>query len=158
MTDKPVTKKLPALLIALAAAAAPLAATAASHDRDIFIKEQDLNGDGKVSKEEFALGRDREYARVDADKSGGVSKDEYLADFRSRLDALLARQPAERRQEERVRELRQADVRFGVLDSDKSGSISPAEFAYSGWRMFTRHETNGDGFVSAADPKAADPD
>jgi hypothetical protein len=48
--------------------------------------------------------------------------------------------------------MRQAEVRFGVLDTDKSGGITPAEFAYSGWRMFVTHDTNKDGAVSAADP------
>ena len=55
-----------------------------------------------------------------------------------------------------MRQLRQADVRFGVLDTDKSGGITPAEFEYSGWRMFVTHDTNKDGAVSAADPVAED--
>jgi hypothetical protein len=52
--------------------------------------------------------------------------------------------------------MRQADVRFGVLDSDKSGAITRAEFDYSGWRMFNHHDTNNDGAVSAADPVKED--
>jgi len=45
-----------------------------------------------------------------------------------------------------------------VLDTDKSGKITPAEFAYSGWTMFARHDTNKDGFVGPDEPerKAAD--
>lgn len=76
--------------------------------------------------------------------------------FTLRLEAILARQPAERREEQRVRELRQADVRFGVLDSDKSGRITPAEFAFSGWSMFIHHDTNKDGFVTKDDAPVKD--
>lgn len=150
------------LLIAAATltAVASLSTTAqaASHNRDTFIRQQDTNKDGKVTKDEYAAGRDAEFARQDADGNGGLSKEEYVGDFKSRLDGLLASEPAERREEQRVRELRQADVRFGVLDSDKSGAITRPEFAYTGWNMFAHHDTNKDGFVSADDPVAKDSD
>ena len=146
------------LLAALALAAAAGAAQAASHDRDTFIREQDQNRDGVVSKDEFAATRAAEFARMDADKDGGLSHDEYVGDFKTRLEARLAASsdtPADK-QEERVRQMRQANVRFGVLDTDKSGAITRAEFDYSGWRMFTHHDTNNDGTVSAADPVKED--
>lgn len=133
-------------------------AFAASHARDTFIKEQDLNGDGSVSKEEFKAGREKQFAGVDANHDGFLSHDEYVGEFTARLAKRLAASTdtAEKKEEERVRQLRQADVRFGVLDTDKSGGITPAEFDYSGWRMFVTHDTNKDGAVSAADPVAED--
>ena len=133
-------------------------AFAASHARDTFIKEQDLNGDGSVSKDEFKAGRDKQFAGIDANHDGVLSHDEYVGEFTARLTQRLAASTdtAERKEEERVRQLRQADVRFGVLDTDKSGGITPAEFDYSGWRMFVTHDTNKDGAVSAADPVAED--
>ena len=135
-------------------------AFAASHARDTFIKEQDTGGDGAVSKEEFKAGREKQFAGVDADGNGLLSQAEYVGEFTARLTARLAASTdtAEKKQEERVRQLRQADVRFGVLDSDRSGGITPAEFDYSGWRMFVTHDTNKDGAVSAADPVAEDKD
>ncbi len=147
--------------IALLAAVALCVATpafAASHARDTFIKEQDLNGDGAVSKEEFKAGREKQFAGIDADKSGAVSHGEYVGEFTARLTKRLAgsTETAEKKEEERVRQLRQADVRFGVLDTDKSGGITLAEFEYSGWRMFVTHDTNKDGAVSAADPVTED--
>jgi Ca2+-binding EF-hand superfamily protein len=145
-----------ALLAAAALSAAATGAHAASHDRDTFIKEQDLNGDGKVSKDEFAKSRDAEFARMDANHDGALSHDEYVNDFKARLETMLAATPADKRDEEKVRELRQVEVRFGVLDSDKSGAITPAEFAYSGWRMFIHHDSNNDGVVSKDDPIAKD--
>lgn len=151
-----------ALLAAAALASVSLGvaapAFAASHARDTFIKEQDLNGDGSVSKEEFKAGREKQFARIDADHNGVLSHDEYVGEFKTRLTARLAASTdtAEKKEEERVRQERQAEVRFGVLDSDKSGGITSAEFEYSGWRMFVTHDTNKDGAVSAADPVAED--
>jgi len=147
-----------AMLATLALGVSPMAAHAASHDRDTFIREQDENGDGKVSKDEFAQTREKAFARQDANHDGGLSHDEYVADFKGRLDAKLATLPADKREDQRQRELRQVEVRFGILDSDKNGKITRAEYAYSGWRMFVRHDTDNDGFVSAVDPVAKDPD
>jgi hypothetical protein len=133
-------------------------AFAASHARDTFIREQDVNADGSVSKDEFKTGRDKQFAGIDANHDGALSHDEYVSEFTARLAKRLAASTdtAEKKEEERVRQLRQADVRFGVLDTDKSGGITPAEFDYSGWRMFVTHDTNKDGAVSAADPVAED--
>ena len=146
------------LILAAVLAAVSAPALAASHARDTFIKEQDVNGDGVVTKEEFVITREQLFKVIDADKNGVLSKEEYVGEFKGRLEKRLAAstETAEKKEEERVRQMRQADVRFGVLDSDKSGGITPAEFAYSGWRMFVTHDTNKDGTVSAADPVAAD--
>lgn len=146
------------LAAAIAASLAAGSAHAASHARDTFIKEQDQNGDGVVSKDEFAATRALQFAATDADKNGSLSQAEYVGEFKARLEKKLAvsdRTP-EKKQEERERQLLQADVRFGVLDSDKSGAITRAEFDYSGWRMFNHHDTNNDGTVSAADPVKED--
>ncbi|MDR7118716.1 EF-hand domain-containing protein [Caulobacter sp. BE254] len=150
------TRKIALLAAAALCVAAP--ALAASHARDTFIKEQDLNGDGSVSKDEFKAGRDKQFADIDANHDGALSHDEYVGEFTARLAKRLAASTdtAEKKEEERVRQLRQADVRFGVLDTDKSRGITPAEFDYSGWRMFVTHDTNKDGAVSAADPVAED--
>ena len=150
----PLQKHLIAFAAAVAALGAAAPALAASHDRATFIREQDLDRDGRVSKDEYAAGREREFARMDADKDGGLSPEEYLRDFTARLPGQLAALPADKREAQRARELRQVDVRFGVLDSDKSGKITPAEFAYSGWMMFALHDTSRDGFVSQDEPAA----
>lgn len=150
------------LAVAIAASLAGLiplgGAHAASHARDTFIKEQDQNGDGVVSKDEFAATRAIQFAKTDADRNGSLSQAEYVGEFKARLEKRLAAddRTSEKKQEERVRQMRQADVRFGVLDSDKSGAITRAEFDYSGWRMFVHHDTNNDGVVSVADPVKED--
>ena len=134
------------------------AAHAASHARDIFIKEQDQIGDGVVTKEEYAATRAIQFAKTDTDNNGVLSQAEYVAEFKARLEAKLAASDMtpEKKAEERMRQMRQTDIRFGVLDSDKSGGITKAEFDYSGWRMFVTHDTNNDGVVSAADPIKSD--
>lgn len=149
-------KYLIAATASLALASFAAEASAASHNRDTFIREQDQDGDGKVSKAEFEAGRAKQFARVDSNGDGGLSQDEYVGEFKTRLPALLEAYPADRRDEQKARELRQADVRFGVLDTDKSGQITPAEFNRSGSMMFAHHDTNKDGFVGADDPVAKD--
>ncbi|QDK35179.1 EF-hand domain-containing protein [Sphingomonas sp. IC081] len=135
----------------------PCAAHAASHDLATFIREQDLDGDGKVSKDEFQRGRDAEFARMDRNRDGVLSHDEYVGDYRERLERELLERPEAERADLRSRQLRQADVRFRILDSDHGGGISTAEFAASGWAMFLRHDTDHDGWVSMADvPAPAD--
>jgi hypothetical protein len=145
-------------LLAAAALCIAAPAFAASHARDTFIKEQDLNGDGSVSKDEFRAGREKQFAGIDANHDGALSHDEYVGEFTVRLIERLgaSTDTAEKKEEERVRQLRQADVRVGVLDTDKSGGITRAEFDYSGWRMFVTHDTDKDGAVSAADPVTED--
>lgn len=140
--------------VALGACLLAGVAQAASHARDTFIQEQDQNGDGVVTKDEYAATRAIQFARTDANGDGVISQTEYVAEFKARLEKKLAasdRTP-EKKQEERERQMRQTDVRFNVLDSDKNGAITRAEFDYSGWRMFVHHDTNEDGVVSAADP------
>lgn len=146
------------LAAALVASLGAGSAFAASHARDTFIKEQDQNGDGVVTKDEFAATRALQFAATDADKNGSLSKAEYVGEFKARLEKRLATdtRTAEKKEEERERQMRQAEVRFGVLDSAKSGAITKAEFDYSGWRMFMHHDTNNDGVVSAADPVKED--
>ena len=145
-------------LLAAAALCVAAPAFAASHARDTFIKEQDLNGDGSVSKEEFKTGREKQFAGIDANHDGALSHDEYVGEFTARLTKRLTAptDAADKKEEERMRQLRQAEVRFSVLDTDKSGGITLAEFDYSGWRMFVTHDANKDGAVSAADPVAED--
>lgn len=152
----PPRSPLPLLALSVALIA-PSLAQAASHDRDVFIREQDRNGDGKVTKDEFAAGRAEEFARQDTNHDGKLSEEEYVADFKARLERdILPKIPADKREEERQREMRQVVIRFGVLDSDHNGVITIPEWDYSGWRMFMHHDTNKDGVVSKDDPIAKD--
>ncbi len=152
---KPCTMKhhLVATLLGLAA----LPALAASHSSTTFMTEQDINGDGKVSLAEFRLGRQVEFVRIDFNADGQLSEAEYLGEFEGRLMARISKTAdPEKRKEELQRQMRQAKVRFGVLDADKNGSISLEEFQATGLRMFKLHDRNEDGSVDEVDVKLAE--
>lgn len=142
--------KKPLFIAALIAASAP--ALAASHSTSTFIEEQDLNGDGKVSQAEFKAGRAIEFRKADFNEDGILSEAEYIGEYEGRLMARLSRiGDPEKRLEEQQRQMRQAKVRFGVLDTDKNGAISQAEHLASGLRMFDLHDRNKDGVVDHKD-------
>jgi len=137
--------KAPLAVVVCLLAVAPMLAVAAPHDIREFIVEYDLDHDGSVSKEEYADERERRFIVTDTNHDGGLSHDEYVGEYRGRL---MLKNPDAKTLE---RQLKQADVRFGVLDSNKSGHISRAEYAYSGWTMFGRHDYTNDGAISAKD-------
>ncbi|MDC7684256.1 hypothetical protein PQU92_13275 [Asticcacaulis sp. BYS171W] len=140
---------------ALIAFAAP--AFAASHSSTVFIEEQDLNGDGKVSTEEFKTGRKVEFVKADFNEDGTLSEAEYVGEFEGRLMIRLSKiADPEKRLEENQRQMRQAKVRFGVLDTDKNGAISFGEYLASGLRMFGMHDRDKDGFVTDKDVALAE--
>ncbi|HEY0955322.1 MAG TPA: EF-hand domain-containing protein [Roseateles sp.] len=144
-------------LVATLLGLAALPALAASHSSTTFMTEQDLNGDGKVSLAEFKLGRQVEFVRIDFNADGQLGEAEYLGEFEGRLMARLSKTAdPEKRKEELQRQMRQAKVRFGVLDADKNGSISLDEFMATGLRMFKLHDRNEDGSVDEVDIKIAE--
>lgn len=150
--------RLPLALAATLLAAE--AAQAAPHGRADFIADYDLNKDGKVSADEFKTVRGQRYAAMDANKDGGVDETEYVGEYTLRLDAQLAAstEDADRKAEERVRQIRQAYVRFEVLDRDKDKKISHAEFDASGVRAFAEQDGDSDGQVTAAEAPTPRPE
>ncbi len=150
------------LRLPLAVTAALIAfstAHAAPHGRTAFIADYDIDKDGAVTAAEFKTIRDQRFAAMDTNKDGGVDEAEYVGEYTARLDAQLAAstQPAEKKAEERAAQLKQAHVRFGVLDKDKSGKIEAAEFAASGVRSFAEQDGDGDGKVTAEEKKKGEP-
>ena len=123
----------------------PALGFAASHDLATFVADYDLDKDGKVSKEEFQAARQQRFAATDSNQDQGVSHEEYVAEYRLRL---MATKPDT---EKAQRQMKQTDVRFKALDSNKDGRISFAEYSYSGWRMYAEHDYDRDGAVSLAD-------
>lgn len=130
-------------LVAAPGLAAAQEDVARGHSKVEFLKTYDTNLDGKVSRAEYDAKRREDYGRTDADKDGAVVESEYVGEYAARLDAELAAT--------RKRQLDQAKVRFGVIDTDKSGKMTSAEYDAIATRTFGRLDTNKDGLVDDTD-------
>ncbi|PNU06653.1 EF-hand domain-containing protein [Novosphingobium guangzhouense] len=147
MTKTHFSTGIAALALALAASQGAAAQSneerraAPGHGKEAFLRENDSDHDGRVTAAEFTAARTAKYHTFDLDGDGKVSEAEYVGEFTARFkDAKVPEG-----------QLKQAHVRFGVLDTDKDGNLSLAEFNASGDRMFKKLDSNGDGVVDAAD-------
>jgi len=121
----------------------PAERAAGGHDKINFFDSYDANGDASVSEAEFKVQREKDFKRIDAKSSGVISEADYVDDFAVRLDRQLKAM--------RDGQIKQAYVRFGVLDTNKDGHISPEEFNASGSKLFSTLDTNRDGVVDEKD-------
>lgn len=144
------------ILAGLAATMATVPAFAAPHEGSAFIHDYDTNKDGSVSHAEFDAVRLERYKATDANKDGTLSEQEYVSEYQARLEKQLAASDdtAERKAEDRQRQMRQAHVRFGVLDKDKDGKMTQAEYDASGARAFAEQDDDKNGVVTQADATA----
>lgn len=115
-----------------------------SHSLEGFIDINDLDGDQQVTAVEFKQIRRGIFDSTDTNKDGWINPEEYTLEFTNRLDR-LARQV-------RTAQMKQAEVRYRALNTNKDAGISLEEFAVSGARIFNGWDLNNDGVVSAADP------
>lgn len=115
-----------------------------SHSLEGFIDLNDLNGDQQVTAEEFKQVRRGIFDTTDSNKDGWVNPEEYTLEFTNRLD----------RQAKQVRtaQMKQAKVRYDILNSNKDEGISLKEFGVSGSRIFAGWDLNDDGVVGNDDP------
>lgn len=148
----------PHLFLAGLAAALALPVHAAPHDGSSFIHDYDTDHDGKVTRAEFDAGRADRFRATDANHDGWVSEEEYVGEYEVRLEKQLAAsdRDEEKKVEERQRQMRQAHVRFGVLDRDKDGKMVQAEYDTSGSRAFAEQDDDKDGTITAADVAATE--
>lgn len=144
------------LTLAAIAALSATAATAAPHGGSAFIHDYDTNKDGTVSRAEFDAERLVRFKATDADKDGTVSEAEYVGEYSARLEKQLAASTdsAETKTEERQRQIRQAHVRFEVLDTDKDKKMQQSEYDASGTRAFAQQDDDKNGAVTQADADA----
>lgn len=144
------------LTIAALLFAAAASAGAAPHEGSAFIRDYDSNQDGQVTRAEFDAVRTLRFKATDANGDGGLSEEEYVGEYSARLEKQLAASPRseEKKVEERQRQLRQAHVRFGVLDKDNDGKIVQAEYDASGARAFAEQDDDKNGIVTQADASA----
>jgi Ca2+-binding EF-hand superfamily protein len=147
--------RLPLAMTAALLTLGAVSAHGAPHEHSAFITDYDLDKDGKVTAAEFKTVREQRFAAMDANKDGALTEAEYVGEYEGRLTAQLAAstESAERKEEQRVRQMRQAHVRFGVLDTSKDGRMSPAEFEASGLRAFAEQDGDGDGVITPGEKK-----
>lgn len=145
----------PALALTLTPA---VSAHAAPHDGASFVHDYDADHDGKVTRAEFDAGRAARFRTTDANGDGWVSDAEYVGEYQTRLEQQLAAsdRDAEKKVEERQRQMRQAHVRFGVVDRDKDAKMVEAEYDVSGARAFAEQDNDKDGTITAADVAATE--
>lgn len=116
---------------------------AGGHEKINFLDFYDVNGDASVTRAEFDGQRAKDFDRINVSHDGNATESQYVDEFTVRLDRQLAA--------ERAAQIKQAHVRFGVLDKDKDGHISREEFNASGSKMFDALDTNHDGVVDEKD-------
>lgn len=100
----------------------------------------DLDGDGKVSLEEWEAYGDDLFAAIDADGDGALSEAEVATSYAVLDvdgDGLLERE----------------ELDFETLDTDGDGAVSPEE--WQGALVFGSLDDDGDGAVSRAELRAA---
>lgn len=131
-------------------------ALAAPHEGSAFIHDYDSDHDGQVTRHEFDAARVARFKATDANGDGWLSEEEYVGEYQARLEQQLAASDRneEKKTEESQRQMRQAKVRFAVLDKDKDGKMTQAEFDASGARAFAEQDNDKDGIVTATDAAA----
>lgn len=144
----------PLVTAAMLVLAGPL--VAAPHEGSAFIRDYDADQDGQVARAEFDAERISRFSATDANSDGWVSEEEYVGEYHGRLERQLkaSSQNEDKKQEERQRQIRQAHVRFTVLDKDKDAKMSHAEYDASGARAFGEQDNDKDGIVTASDAAA----
>lgn len=120
------------------------------HGHHAFIGGYDANRDGVVTREEYDTVRKQRFVAADTNQDGWLSEAEYVAEFEARLKAQYAaagKQPDQQYQGS----IKQAHVRFGILDSNKDGKLGIEEEIDIANKTFKNADRNGDGVVNAAD-------
>lgn len=143
-----------AVMVAAMTASAPSlaaegpAAPAGGHGLAAFMGSYDANRDGVVTRDEYDTVRKQRFMAADTNRDGWLSEAEYVAEYEGRLKE----QYAGRAQDERYAgSIKQAHVRFGILDTDRDGKLTVEEELAIADKTFKGSDKNGDGKVDQAD-------
>ncbi|MFO1084513.1 MAG: hypothetical protein U1E21_08125 [Reyranellaceae bacterium] len=104
----------------------------------------DTNKDGAVDRAEWKAGQEARFRRLDANGDGKLTKEE-----------LFARTPGANGVLPNDRQAQRQSTYFLLLDADKDGVVTPAEFMAQADRNFARCDANNDGRIDTAECRAA---
>ena len=100
----------------------------------------DTNKDGFVDRSEWAAGQEARFKLLDTNGDGKLTKDELFVG--------TGVPPSDR-------QIRSQATYFGLLDSDKDGVVSKAEFLAQAERNFARCDLDKDGRINTAECRQA---
>jgi Ca2+-binding EF-hand superfamily protein len=136
------------LLIAGPVLAAPddLPAPAERGDRaPSGLMRYDTNKDGVVDRAEWKAGQEARFKRLDANGDGKLTQDELFARTPAIGNSVL---PTDR-------QAQRQSTYFQLLDTDKDGVVTLAEFMAQADRNFARCDINKDGRIDTAECRQA---
>lgn len=120
------------------------------HGGSAFMGSYDANRDGVVTRDEYDAVRKQRFMTADTNRDGWLSEEEYVAEFQGRLN----KEYDDRAHDERyASSIKQAHVRFNILDRNDDHKLSVEEERSQANKTFKSADTNVDGKVDAADGK-----
>jgi EF-hand domain pair/EF hand len=110
-----------------------------------LFERSDKDGDGFVTKAEFAVGRDVIFGQIDENRDGVLDQAELDKAHQAFRQQMEQRAQAEGKELPKKPEGDHHGRFMKRLDTDEDGKITAAEFTAAGERMFAKLDDNGDG-------------